>query len=230
MSEEPEDLKVIRCGPGYRTQMRQDIDKLIGNRSEKFVHWLSQLIDAMVESDATGRKAKDGLIVNEEEWQALRAAVPTKFALESPHSISPAVVQICRIPMRDPDEPADTPTAKWRLILEQEGRLRYYRALVYDQPVLVSGHPFDPEIVKGGIATVIEKALTTENASHGEIIMVLIDTISSLLCSPLQSTPEAHTLNRQIASGMRHRLAADLASVQLMRASQEGKNPDATDS
>ena len=209
--------------------MRQDVEQLVGNRDPRFATWLSQLIDTIVESDATGRKLVTGPIVTEKEWQAFRTAVPTKFALESPHSISPAVVQICRIPMRDPDEPADTPTVKYMLILERDGRLRYYRSLVYDQPVLVSGRPFDPEIVKGGISTVIEKALTTENASHGEIIMVLIDTISSLLCSPLQPTPDAHLLNKQIAAGMRHRLAADLASVQIMRAAQESKNPDATD-
>lgn len=218
MDEEQEELKVIRVGPGYRNQERLDIDMLVGNRSPR----LGELLTAITTAYAFG---SFGPTVTAAVWEAFRQAVPTRLIFQKANDARGVTVLICRLPMRDPDQPTSAPTTHWRLAAVPENQLRYYRSLVYDQPILLSDHPFDPAIVAGGIQTVIEKALSTTNASRGVIIEILADSIASILVSNLPFGNESVTLMRDIAKAVRDVVHAKLPDVQLLQ--QQHQTPQA---
>ncbi len=214
MTEEQAELKVIHLGSdGPR---REELDALVGNRDPRIGGWLMAIVTAYLHNSY-------GPTVTSSGWEAFKSAVPTRLIFRNEQRDT--TVLICRLPMRDPDQPNETPTTHWRLVPVPENQLRYYRSLVYDHPILLSDHPFDPSIVAGGIQTVIEKALSTTNASRGVIIEILADSIAGILVSNLPFGSESFELLRKIAKDIRDAVHTRLPDVQLLQ--QQYQTPQA---
>ena len=219
MSEEQdEDLKVIHLGPPET--ITRDIDQLVGNRDPRIGNYLQAVVSSYLQQTC-------GPTVTLAEWQAFTKVVPTRLRFQTRNEEIGKVIAICRLPMRGINDPPGTPTTHWRMVAVQESQLRYYRSLVYDQPILLSGHVFDPQIVIGGIDTVIEKALSAEGCSKAVIIDVLAGAISSLLVSVLPADDASIALLRLITVDIRNVVTSHLDKVSMLKARHDtGGDPE----